>query len=98
MLLFDNMTVKPPQNIMIDYSIHKILLHHTVFEHFRLLFIQLIFMYKVWKCPKHSGSVTLSQLAEDIILIENTLDHVTDFLFKINNILLIYILMNKKLC
>ena len=46
--------------MMMDYSVHKVsflnLLHQKVFENFRLFFIQLIFMYEVWKCPKHRGS------------------------------------------
>ena len=37
-------------------------MHQTVFENVRLFFIQLIFMYEVEKCPKHSGSESLPLL------------------------------------
>ena len=39
-----------------------ILLHLTVFENLILFFIELIFMYEVWKCSKHSGSESLPLL------------------------------------
>ena len=61
MLLFD--WEKTLQNMMMDYSIHKviflILLHKTAFDNFRLFFIKLMFMYEVGKWPKHSGSESL---------------------------------------
>ena len=38
-------------------------LRQTVFENFRIFFIQMIFMYRVdGKCPKHSGSESLQLL------------------------------------
>ena len=65
MLLLDNMAVNmngknqcitPWWIIACTKLVFLILLHQTVFEKFRLFFIQLIFMSEVGKCPKHSGS------------------------------------------
>ena len=58
MLLFDNMVVKlnGKNHCRLWWWIIVYTKHQKVFENFRLFFIQLIFMYEVWKCPKHRGS------------------------------------------
>ena len=50
--------------MMMDYSKHKVRFHNFIAPNrflkiFRLFFIQLIFMYEVGKCPKHSRSESL---------------------------------------
>ena len=50
-----------------DYSKHKVSFHNFIAPNrflkiFRLFFIQLIFMYEVGKCPKHSRSESLPML------------------------------------
>ena len=68
MLLFDNMAVNMIVKNhgrtwwwIIAYTklVYLILLHKAVFENFRIFFLQLIFIYKVGKCPKHIETESL---------------------------------------
>ena len=60
------MVKKTLENMMMDYSVNKDgflnVIVQSLFQNFRLFFIQLIFMYGVGKCPKHSGSDSLPLL------------------------------------